>query len=56
MPDGPKSGDKPPGKWKFHEVEGPSEAKAWLEDKIARGYKCSISAYKVLEEDYSDNG
>lgn len=46
----PPSG-KPPGKWKFHEVLGPTEAREWLEKAIADGYKASISAYK-----YDDDG
>ena len=54
MPDpggGSGSGDKPPGKWKFHEVQGATEARAKIEDLIARGYKVAIVAYKYLDED-----
>jgi len=49
-PGNPNPPDKP-GKWKFYEVEGATEARAKIENLIARGYKVAIIAYKYVDED-----
>jgi hypothetical protein len=45
----PNPPDKP-GKWKFHEVQGPNEARVKIQDLISDGYKVAIVAYKYNED------
>ena len=51
MPGGgnPNPPDKP-GVWKSHEVQGATEARVWIEEKIAEGYKCLVVAYKYADD------